>query len=220
CKTLSTSYGSLLPSHLDGSTLPPYGSTNYVTSFATNSLQLWKFHVDWANSANTTLSGPTTIPVASFSPACSGGGTCIPQSGTTNKLDSLADRLMYRLAYRNLGDHESLVVSHSVTAGTSTGVRWYELRLSGGNPTVYQQSTYAPDASSRWMSSVAMDGAGNIGLGYSLSSTSLHPAVHFTGRLAGDALSQMTQGEGSIVEGPGSQTGTLTRWGDYSSMSV
>ena len=64
---------------------------------------------------------------------------------------------MYRLAYRNFGDHESLVVNHSVTAGSSVGVRWYELRNPNGTPTVYQQGTYAPDSSYRWMGSVAMD---------------------------------------------------------------
>jgi hypothetical protein len=138
CFALSNSYGSLLPSDLDGSTPPPAGSPNYVLSFATNSLQLWKFHVDWTTPANSTLTGPTTIPVAAFSPACNGGGACIPQAGTTNLLDSLADRLMYRLAYRNFGDHESLVVNNSVTAGTSVGVRWYELRNPNGAPTVYQ----------------------------------------------------------------------------------
>ena len=77
------------------------------------------------------LTGPTTVPVATFSRACS-GGTCIPQAGTTNKLDSLADRLMYRLGYRNNGGIESLVVNHSVTSGSSTGIRWYELRNAPG----------------------------------------------------------------------------------------
>jgi hypothetical protein len=219
CFLLSTVYGSLLPSDLDGATPPPAGSPNYLLSFATNSLQLWKFHVDWANTANTTLSGPTTIPVAAFSPAC-GGGTCIPQAGTSQTVDSLADRLMYRLAYRNFGDHESLVVDHSVVAGSSVGVRWYELRSPGGTPTVYQQGTYAPDSSYRWMGSVAMDQNGDIALGYSVSSSSLNPGIRYTARLAGDPLGQMTQGEGTIVNGTGSQTGGLSRWGDYTSMSV
>src|SRR5207245_5405286 len=128
CFTLGTSYGGLLPSDLDGSTLPPAGSPNYSLSFGTNSLLLWKFHVDWTTPANSSFTGPTSIPVAAFSAACNGGGTCIPQSGTSQQLDSLADRLMYRLAYRNFGDHESLVVDHSVTAGSSVGIRWYELR--------------------------------------------------------------------------------------------
>src|SRR5205823_7014717 len=201
-----TSYGGLLPADLDGSTAPPAGAPNDVVSFGTNSLLLWRFHTDWATPANSTLTGPTTIPVAAFSPACTGGGTCIPQSGTTQKLDSLADRLMYRLAYRNFGDHESLVVNHSVTAGSSVGVRWYELRNPNGTPTVFQQGTYAPDASYRWMGSIAMDHTGDIALGYSVSSSTLRPGIRYTGRLASDPLGAMTQGEGTIVTGGGSQT--------------
>src|SRR3954454_430283 len=220
CFQTSTTYGGLLPSDVDGSTAPPAGSPNYILSFGTNSLLLWKFHVDWATPANTTFTGPATIPVASFSPACS-GGTCIPQSGTTQQLDSLADRLMYRFAYRNFGDHESLLVSHSVVAGSSAGVRWYELRSPSATPTVYQQGTYAPDGSYRWMPSAAMDHNGDIALGYSVSSSSLHPGMRYTARLAGDPLGQMTQGEGTIITGGGSQTGqSLSRWGDYTSMSV
>ena len=220
CFTLSSSTGSLLPSDLDGTTAPPSGSPNFVLSFATNSLKLWKFHVDWTTPANSRLTGPTSMSVASFSAACSGGGACIPQSGTSTRLDSLADRLMYRLAYRNFGDHESLVVNHSVTAGSSVGLRWYELRNPNGAPTVFQQGTYAPDSSYRWMGSIAMDHAGNIALGYSVSSSSLHPGIRYTGRLAGDTLGTMTQGEGSIIAANGSQNGNLNRWGDYSSMSV
>jgi hypothetical protein len=218
--TLSSTYGSLLPADLDGPTAPPAGSPNYLLSFGTNSLQLWKFHVDWTTPANTSMTGPATIAVAAFSPACSGGGTCIPQTGTTVKLDSLADRLMYRLSYRNFGDHESLLVNHSVTAGSSAGIRWYELRNPNGTPTVFQQGTYAPDSAYRWMGSIAMDHVGDIGLGYSVSSSTTHPGIRYTGRLAGDALGQMTQGEGTVLTGGGSQTGNLSRWGDYTSMSI
>src|SRR6185295_10054747 len=150
---LSSSFGGVLPSDMDGLNPPPTGAPNYMLMWDTNSLDLWRFHVDWANTANTALTGPINIPVAAFSYACAIGGTtdgtCIPQSGTTNKLDSLSDRLMFRLAYLNFGDHESLVVSHSVQAGATaagqTGVRWYELRDPNGTPTVFQQSTYSPD---------------------------------------------------------------------------
>src|SRR5881392_1185205 len=126
---------------------------------------------------------------------------------------------MFRLAYRNFGDHESLVVNHAVTAGSVVGVRWYELHLSGGNPTVFQQSTYAPDSTYRWMGSIAMDKVGNMALGYSASSSAIRPQIRFTGRLAGDVPNTMTQGEGTIIAGAGSQTG-FPRWGDYTSMSV
>jgi hypothetical protein len=215
-----TNYGPMLPSDVDGATPPPAGARNYLLEAGTNVLHLWKFHVDWSAPANSSLSGPTTIPVASYTSACSPSDTCVPQSGTSTKLDALADRLMYRLAYRNFGDHESLVAAHSVTAGSSVGVRWYEIRNPGGTPTVYQQGTYAPDSLFRWMGSVAMNKSGDIALGYSVSSSSMFPGIRYTGRLTGDPLGQMTQSEGTLFAGTGSQTGGWTRWGDYTSMSV
>src|SRR5438105_15584329 len=110
------------------------------------------------------------FPSASYSEPCSSTGTCIPQAGTSQRLDSLADRLMYRLAYRNFGNHEALVVNHSVTAGSSVGLRWYEIRSPSATPTVFQQGTFAPDATFRWMGSIAMDHVGDIALAYSASS--------------------------------------------------
>ncbi len=219
CFQFGSNDGGLLPSDLDGSTPPPAGAPNYVVEFGTNSLDLFKFHVDFTTPANSALTGPTNIPVAPFSPACNGGGTCIPQSGTRQKLDSLADRLMYRLAYRNFGTHESLVVDHSVTAGTSVGMRWYELRDPGGAPTVFQQGTYAPDSKYRWMGSIAMDKAGDIAMGYSVSSSTMFPAIAYTGRVPADALGTM-EPENTIQTGSGSQNGGLNRWGDYSAITV
>ncbi|MFJ2577941.1 hypothetical protein [Kitasatospora aureofaciens] len=221
CYTTSSSYGGLLASDLDGATAPPAGepATLVGLGLTNTSLAYWKFHVDWTTPANSTFTGPTSLTVASYTTACGTSGTCIPQGGTTQQLDSLSDRLMFRLAYRNYGDHESLVVNHSVTAGSSVGARWYEFRLSGGNPTVYQQGTYAPDSTYRWMGSIAQDKAGNIGLGYSQSSSSTHPSIRYTGRLAGDALGTMTQGEVTALTGAGSQT-SYSRWGDYTSMAI
>jgi len=225
CFQLSTSFGGLLPSDLDGTIAPPAGSPNFLVNFGSNSLNLWKFHVDFANSANSTLAGPTNIPVATFNAACSGGGTCIPQPGTSQKLDSLADRLMYRFAYRRFADgHESLVVNHSVTvSGTKrssvTGVRWYELRNPASTPLVFQQGTFSPDTTNRWMGSIAMDKVGNIALGYSAASATVFPSIRYTGRLATDAPNTL-QAENSILTGGGSQTANLSRWGDYSAMTV
>lgn len=224
CFQLSTSYGGLLPSDLDGVTAPPAGSPNFFMNFGSNSLNLWKFHADFANPASATFTGPTNIPVAAFNAACSGGGTCIPQPGTSNKLDSLADRLMYRLAYRNRGGVESLLVNQSVTVGTKrtgiTSVRWYEVRTPNGTPTVFQQGTLGTaDGIHRWMGSIAMDKLGDIALGYSASSSSVAPSIRYTGRLATDALGTM-QTENILQVGGGSQTGNLHRWGDYSAMTV
>jgi hypothetical protein len=221
CFQLSATYGGLLPSDLDGSTPPPAGSPNYMVAFDdvnNDGLNLWRFQVDWTDSANSTLTGPTKVTTAAFTPAC-GGGTCIPQPSTSRTLDSLADRLMFRLAYRNFGSHEALVVNHSVAAGSAaSGVRWYELRDPGGTPTVFQSGTFAPDATARWMGSIAQDHDGNMLLGYSVSSSSVRPGIRYTGRLAGDAPGTM-QAETTLTTGIGSQT-TYSRWGDYSSMTV
>src|SRR6185295_4285418 len=151
CFNTSNQFGALLASDLDGTTLPPAGAPNTLLAIDTAALDVWKFHVDFATPANSTFTGPTMVPVAAFNPLCN-GATCVTQPGTTNKLDSLADRLMNRLVYRRFADHEALLVSHAVTAGTGGGVRWYELR----NPsalTMFQQGTYAPDSAFRWMSS-------------------------------------------------------------------
>jgi hypothetical protein len=251
CSSPDTAHPSMLPANLDGSALPPVGSPNYIMNFGNNSLNLWRFHVDWTTPANSSFTGPYSVQgVASFSPACN-GGTCIPQPGTSQQLDSLADRLMYRLSYRKFANHESLVVNHSVNpgggggggghgkgghgpfkpgggkpggggSGSSTavsGIRWYEIRNPGGNPSVYQQGTYAPDTDSRWMASIAMDKVGNIAVGYSVSSSTTYPSIRYTGWAVGDTLGQL-ETEAVVVDGHGSQTTGLSRWGDYSSMSV
>ena len=225
CFQLSTSFGGLLPADLDGTTLPPAGTPNFFMNYGNNLLNLWKFHVDFATPANSTFAGPTAIPVAAFNAACSGGGACIPQPGTSNKLDSLADRLMYRLAYRNRGGTESLVVNHSVAVGTNkrntvTSVRWYEIGSPNATPVVVQQGTLpTADGIHRWMGSIATDKQGNMALGYSASSASVAPGIRTTGRLVNDPLGTM-QTENIVLAGVGSQTGTLHRWGDYSAMTV
>lgn len=219
CFQLSTSFGGVLPSDIDGTTAPPAASQGFFMDFGTNDLEFWQLSNVNFTAGTATLTGPTTIPVAAFSPACNGGGTCIPQSGTTQQLDSLADRLMYRLAYRNFGDHEALVVNHTITSGSSTGIRWYEIRTPATTPTLFQQGTFAPDANFRWMGSAAMDHAGNIAIGYSVSSSTLNPGIRFTGRSASDPLGTLSS-ELTIQDGTGSQNGGLTRWGDYSALSV
>jgi hypothetical protein len=225
CFQLSTSYGGLLPADLDGTTAPPAGSPGIFMARGTSSLYKWLMAVNWANPASTTFSStPASLPVASYSAACN-GGTCIPQKNVSQKLDSLADRLMSRLAYRNLGTYDSVVVTHSVQIGNfhkggNTAVRWYEVRNPRTATAVYQQGTFNPDSSFRWMGSMAQDKQGNMAMGYSVSSTSLFPDIRYTGRAFNDAVGTL-QSETTIVSGSGSQSGSnLSRWGDYSSMTV
>ncbi len=224
CFQLSSSFGGVLPADVDGTTAPPAGANEYFLNFGTNSLNTWRFHADFTTSSNSTLAGPYSTAVASFSEACS-GGTCIPQPGTRQQLDSLADRLMYRLSYRHFSDgHEALFVNHSVNPGAAaSGSRWYELRPASGGTTgvtVFQQSTYAPaDGLSRWMGSIAADKNGDLALGYSTASSSAYPSISYSYRTPGDTLNRIGS-EQLLQAGTGAQQKTLNRWGDYSAMTV
>ena len=219
CFQQTSSVGGLLPSDVDGTTAPPSGAPNYMLDYGADSLNLYKFHVDFNNPSNSTFTGPTVISVAAFTPLCDGGRDCVPQPLTDTKLDSLADRLMYRLAYRKFSNHESLVVNHSVAVNNSGGIRWYEIRSPGSTPVVYQQGTYAPDSNYRWMGSIAMDKIGDVAVGYSIASAAVYPSIAFAGRVPSDPAGVL-EAETSVIVGSGSQTPNLTRWGDYSAMTV
>lgn len=210
---------SFLPSDLDGSNPPPSGEPNFYVDLATRrSLHLYRFHVDFTTPGDSTFTGPVRIPIRPFSPAC-GGGVCIPQAGTKQRLDSLADRLMFRLAYRNMLTHESLLVNHSVTTSAApAGVRWYEIRDPDGTPSIFQEGTVKDGDLSLWMGSIAMDEAGDIAVGFSESSKTTNPAIAFTGRVPSDPLNTM-ESPALIWQGLGSERG-VDRWGDYSSLSI
>jgi hypothetical protein len=226
--------GGMLPSDLDGPTLPPAGSPNYFLQidddawgYSPDQLQYFKFHVDWTNVANSTFTGPTVINLTTLglgfdSNMCGYARNCIPQPDTSARVDAIADRVMYRLAYRNFGNHQSLVVNHTVDVNNTNraGIRWYEIRNPNGTPTVFQAGTYSPDTNHRWMGSVAMDAFGNMALGFSVSSASMYPAIRYVGRLATDPPNTLPQAEVTLMDGTGAQTGVDGRWGDYSMMSV
>jgi Abnormal spindle-like microcephaly-assoc'd, ASPM-SPD-2-Hydin len=224
CQLAPSSESSYLPSDMDGPTTPADGTPGLFLTWQNNNpgqLYLRKLTLNFAT-AKATLSSPTTINVANDNLACgSGFATCVPQPGTSQQLDTLGDRLMYRFAIRHFSDHDRAVVSHAVANGSQVAVRWYELYDPAGTVTLSQQGTFAPDTSYRWMSSIAEDQSGDIGLGYSVSSAKVHPAVRFTGRVPADPLGSM-ETEASIIEGAGSQTSgsSANRWGDYTAMQV
>jgi len=232
--TVNSNYGGMLPSDLDGP-VPPAGSPNYFAEWddggwipPNDAVRIWEFHVDWTNPANSTFGingNPNqVINTANVDPdMCGYNRNCIPQPGTTVKLDAISDRLMYRLQYRNFGTYEVLVTNHTVDANGAdrAGIHWFELRRSGGTWSLYQQGVYSPDAVHRWMGSIAMDQQGNMALGYSVSdATSVYPGVRYAGRLASDPLGQLPQAEVVLQAGSGYQSSTYYRWGDYSAMQL
>jgi len=228
----------LLPADLDGTVLPPAGSPNYFVGTMDNggpygapqdAITFWKFHVDFTTPANSTFTLTNTLPVDPFDsifPCAPSARECIPQPGTTIKIDHLGyrQRPTFRLAYRNFGTHESLVTNQSVEAPAGiAGIRWYEIRSPSTTPVIFQQGTYSPGATDtihRWMGSIAMDRGGNMGLAYSAANTAVFPSIRYTGRLSTDPPGTMPQGEGTIVNGTGSQLSTGFRWGDYTALTL
>jgi len=217
--TPNTEFG-YLPADLDGPTPPANGPGLFLSWQNNNPGQLFlrKLALDFSTNS-VGLFNPIAIPVANANLACGNGGTCVPQKGTTQTLDTLGDRLMYRMGFRKFADHERVVVNHAVANGSQVAFRWYEILDPSGAVKVNQQGTFAPDTTSRWMASAAMDKVNNIALGYSASSATINPAIRFTGRVPGDPAGTL-QTEASMLEGTGSQTTGLSRWGDYTALQV
>ncbi len=220
-----------LHADLDGKQLPPPGSPGIMLATGgaqlkkivkDNGIYAWKHYVDWKDPSKSRLEGPVKIPVAPYEYL--GGGQLtrtVPQPGTKQRLDVQGDKLMSRLVYRRLGDRESIVGAHSVkTAAGGGGVRWYEFRLDEKRDVkLHQQGTYAPGGDYRWMPSPAIDGKGNIGIGYSFGGTPHFPGQRFAGRLADDPMGKLTMREVVLVEGEASQTNT-NRWQDYTQTAI
>jgi hypothetical protein len=215
---------------VDGRNLPPAGAPNIMMAaggtqldriFEADTIDVWQFHVDWKNPANTKVTGPDTIHVAPYHYLCDGQlSNCVPQPGTDRRLDAQGDKIMARLVYRKIGNRESIVAVHSVnTAAGGGGVRWYEFRVDKNRTvTLHQQGTYAPDGFYRWMASPAMDRDGNIGIGYSFGGAPKFAGQRFAARLANDPLGQLTLGETVLVEGEDVQN--AVRWEDYTQTAI
>jgi len=213
-----TTIFSLLPSNARAQTgTPPVGRPNLFASiWGSYQLRVWKFAVDWTTpSPSASFTGPTNATIASFS----AGPSTVPSPA--NALDTLTYRLMMQNQYVNLGGAESLWLTHTVGSSSVARVRWYELPVTGGTiaSAPSQQSTWGSDTTHRFMPSLAVDKAGDMAVGYSVSSSSLNPGIRYAGRLVGDAPSTLGQGETTMAAGGGSQNFT-NRWGDYATMTL
>jgi len=221
----------MLPSDWDGDIAPPEGSPNFFVrtldpniGWSTSALQVWAFQTDWTNGTASFTLRDTLVPSPFNSNLCNLNQSCVPQPGTAQGLDPQAGgRPMYRLAYRNFGDHEALTFNHAVDAGdfaNHSAIRWYELRKSSaGDPwSIYQQNTFAPDSDHRWMGTAALDRFGNMALGYNVSSASVFPSLRVASRLAGDPVGAMTE-EFTLIAGGGSYAGS-SQFADYSQMET
>ena len=213
----------MLPCDLDGSTPPPAGTPNYFyTMGREDALYLWAFNVDFDDPSNSAFIPVQTLATTPYNyGVCGFRWDCIPQKDTDQRLDVISEWPMWRFQYRNLGTHESLVGNFTVNVRDfpdHAGIRWFELRRTDGNWEICQEGTHAPDDHHRWMGSIAMDGAGNIALGYSVSSDLLYPSIRYATRMVTDAPGVLRT-EIPAVDGTAPQA-KFNRWGDYSAMTV
>jgi len=211
--------------------LAPAGTPGMFIAFNDDAIgggsdELWIYELaaDWTTPSASTFNRTQQIAVAPFDCNFGNNWDNIKQQGTNQELDGIPQVIMNVPQYRNFGSYQTLVCCHTVDVDNTdhAGVRWYELRKTAGPWTVRQQGTYAPDANSRWMGSIMLNGHNELGLGYSISSSSMYPSIRFCGQTAANyeaANGILDYPEGIIQTGTTAQTGA-NRWGDYSLLSI
>lgn len=208
-----------------------YMQDNAWNGVSVDHVKVWTANVNWSNPSSSTISNPTQINTTPFISVFDNGSfSNLTQPGGGPVIDALQATIMNQAQFRKFATHNSaifnFVVDTDASNGELAGVRWYEFRQSGDNQpwSLYQEGTYtAPDGRHAWNASMAMDGQGNIGMGYTSmsgpsTSTTVRVSSYFTGRLNGDPLGVMTGMEGLIANGNGNIPGT--RYGDYSKIDV
>lgn len=214
----------------DGAFAPAGSPGLFITinddAIAGGSDQLWIYElaVNWASPASSTFVRAQQLAVPAFDSNFGANWDNIKQPGTTRELDAIPQVVMNAPQYRNFGSYQTLVCCHTVDVNNTdlAGIRWYELRKTTGTWSVRQSGTYSPDAHSRWMGSIRLNGQNEIGLGYSISSTTVYPGIRYTGQTAtayAAGAGTMDLAEQTITTSTYSQT-AYNRWGDYAGLSV
>jgi hypothetical protein len=188
--------------------------------------RIWELEVDWANpGAATFVELPRAVSAGDWDQDMCGffNRACVEQPApatSANFLDPFDEATMWRAVYRHFDDHDAIVVTHTIdaTGGDVGAMRWAELRDTAGW-TVFQEGVFSPTTDDRWMGSIAMDGDGNIGLAYSVSSLTVEPSVRYTGRTSSDAAGMMRD-ERTLIDGTGVNQSLTNRWGDYSVLTI
>ena len=229
----------MMPADADGETLPPQGAPGIFMRHRDGEyhgdnppddvLELWEFTTDFDTPANSAITGPINIHVSEFDTHLGGsnfGDLSVPQPNGATNLFPLKQPLMWRVQHRTIDDKQYLVgnMVTDVDGNDYHGVRWWQLErpaasTNGNDWVLKDEGTYTlNDGVHRWMASAAMDGDGNIAIGYNTSSSSVFPGMRYAGRLTDDPAGTMPRGENSIIEGSGSNSSG--RYGDYSSLNV
>src|SRR5262249_47809512 len=116
-----------LPADADGPTPPPANAPAPLVAMhfdgsglPSDQLQIWNATIDWGAPPSITVAHETDVQAAPYDTnLCNNNGlNCVQQPGTSQRLDTLSDRIMYRAQYRNFGGWQTIVTSHTVDAGS------------------------------------------------------------------------------------------------------
>ncbi|NIA04116.1 MAG: T9SS type A sorting domain-containing protein [Nitrospiraceae bacterium] len=202
-----------------------WGSSQHVND-GKDELWLFELDVDWDDASNATFDRTQVLVTADFDSDMGSGMDNVAQKDESQKVDAIAQILMYRAQYRNFNGDQLLVCAHTVDVDDSDhgGIRWYELEKTSadGDWSIRQQGTYAPDGYSRFQPSIAMDKHKNIAIGYSISSTNMYPGIRYAGQSCKEhakASGKLDIPEETVYDGTQSQSENA-RWGDYADLSV
>jgi len=227
-------FQALAPADLDGDSLPAVGAGGLFVRHADGQahgggdrLELYELDINWGSPQNSSLSGPAAVAMASFDSSLCGftARECVPQPDSAVTLDPMREVVMGAVRYLRFDSHESLVGNFAVDTDASNhaGIRWFELRRSGGPWTLHQEGTYSPDDLHRWIGSAAMDRDGSLALAFNIADgSSTYPSIRVTGREAADSLGVMTASELELHAGTSPQTfgQSPEQWGASNSLSV
>ncbi|MEO7251143.1 MAG: proprotein convertase P-domain-containing protein [Arenimonas sp.] len=195
-------------------------------------IDLYSMNIDWTTPANSSVGVLPRIAITEFNSWFRDYSSfdTVPQPSSTSLIDAIREVILNSLVYRNVGAYESIVgqfATNQNSARTGTvvdaGIRWFELRRTGGNWVLQQEGTFSPGDTSthHLLGTIATDNKGNIALGYNITRTTTpvtFASLGYTGRLAADPSGVMTQGENIVAAGSAAETSG--RWGDYYAMAV
>jgi hypothetical protein len=218
-----------------GASLPPSSAKHQIVYMQDDSwsgvsndhLKIWSSTVDWNNTSNSSITLDQELSTSAFDAVFNNGSfQNLSEPGGGRKIDAIQATMMFMTNYRRFATHNSVVMNFVVDVNGNdgkAGIRWYELRQpsAGGNWSIYQEGTYVdPNGHSAFCGAIGMDKNGNIGMGYTIVSSTKHLSIRYTGRLASDALGVMTQGEGVASDGDARSNRSDGRYGDYAQITM
>ncbi len=177
-----------------------------------NTLTVWKFSDPWGTPSFTQAG---TVTVNSYSLTVDQ-----PQLGGSNLQGN--DNRLLDVEYWGGKLWATHAVGCNPGSGTVNCVRWYEINISSGTPSLVQQGTFSSSGEYRSFPDLGVNACGDMMVGYTKTSSSMYPGVYVAGREAADPVGQL-KSETLVHAGEDYYTAydsAPRRWGDYTGMAL